>query len=183
METINSTAQIIEDSVKNILSIYDDETREGLFDTPKRVTRMYAELLTPIEFNFTAFDANGYDEMIIEKDIPFYSLCEHHLVPFFGTASVGYIPDKKIVGISKLSRTVEYYARRLQVQERMTQQIATYIQEKLSPLGIGVIIKARHLCQEMRGIKKQGSETITSCMKGVMLDKFETREEFIQLCK
>jgi GTP cyclohydrolase I len=182
MESINSNAQVVEDSIRKILQQYDNPLREGLLDTPKRVAKMYNELLTPPKFNFTVFSANKYDEMIIEKGIEFFSLCEHHIIPFFGVVHVGYIPNKKIVGISKLSRTVEFFARRLQIQERMTQEIADYLEDKLKPKGVGVIIQARHLCQEMRGVKKRDLITITSALKGVLLTKQKAREEFINLC-
>lgn len=177
------TTQAVESAVKTIIAQFDDVDRVGLRDTPSRVVRMYQELLTPVPFNFTTFPSEGYDEMVVQSGIEFFSLCEHHLVPFFGTVAIGYVPNGKLVGLSKLSRTVEYFARRLQVQERMTHQIACFLFEQLQPKGVGVIVRARHLCQEMRGIKKQGVETTTSALKGVMLHKQTTREEFLSLCK
>jgi GTP cyclohydrolase I len=183
MESINSKSQVVADSVKQILNVYDTASRDGLRDTPMRVARMYEELLTPQEFTLTCFPSEGYDEMVVETGIEFFSLCEHHMVPFFGTVSIGYIPGVSMVGISKLARTVEYFARRLQVQERMTIQIADYLYEKLMPRGIGVIITARHLCQEMRGIKKRNTSTITSALRGVLIGNTGAREEFLQLCK
>jgi len=179
----SATAQGVEGAVRTILSAFDCAERPGLIDTPARVARMYAELLTPREFAFTTFDSEGYDEMIVESNIEFFSLCEHHMVPFFGTVAIGYIPNGRLVGLSKLARAVEYYARRLQVQERMTSDIAAFLEENLKPKGVGVIVKARHLCQEMRGIKKRDIQTTTSVMKGVMLTNASAREEFLKLCR
>jgi GTP cyclohydrolase I len=142
---------------------------------------MYRELLTPVEFEFRTFSSDGYSEMIVESNIEFFSLCEHHMVPFFGVAAIGYIPNGKIVGLSKLARTVEYFARRLQVQERMTNQIAEYLEAKLEPQGVGVVVRARHLCQEMRGIKKRDVMTTTSALRGLMFTDSKAREEFLDL--
>ena len=158
-----------------------DATTPGLRDTPARVIRMYQELLTQLPVTFTTFPSDGYDEMIVESNIEFFSLCEHHMVPFFGTADVGYIPDQKIVGLSKLARVVEYYARGLQVQERLTQQIADRLEKELQPKGVGVVIRARHLCQEMRGIKKRDIMTTTSSLKGLMFNDHKARQEFLSL--
>lgn len=180
MEIINSKSQIIESAVKVILAIFVDSTREGTKETPSRVARMYQELLTPIEFNFTTFDANDYDEMILSKDIPFYTLCEHHLLPFFGTVTIGYIPGANICGISKLARTVEYFSRSINTQEYMTQNIANFLQKQLSPRGLGVIVRGRHLCQEMRGIQKR-SDMVTTCLKGLFLTEQKVKEEFLIL--
>jgi GTP cyclohydrolase I len=144
---------------------------------------MYAELLTPLSFDLTTFSSEGYDEMVVSSDIQFFSLCEHHMVPFFGTVAVGYIPNGKLCGLSKLARTVEFFARRLQVQERMTDQIARYLDERLSPRGLGVVVRARHLCQEMRGIKKRDIITTTSAMRGLMLEDAKAREEFLSLAR
>ena len=119
--------------------------------------------MTPPEFNPTTFDAKGYNQMIMERGITYYTFCEHHMLPFFGTVDIGYIPDDKIIGISKLPRTVEYYSKMLNTQEYFTDNIAKYLQEKLKPKGIGVVVRGRHLCQEMRGIKKRG-EMVTSCL-------------------
>ena len=123
------------------------------------------------------------DEMVVVKDIPFYSHCEHHLAPFFGTVTIAYVPDGKIVGLSKLSRVVSAFARRLQVQERLTNQIADALQEHLAPLGVGIVVTARHLCMESRGIEQQGSITITSALRGVMRDSASARSEFLALSK
>ncbi len=170
------------DIVRILERIGEDPKREGLIDTPKRVVKAWKELTTPPDFNPTVFDANGYDQMILEKGITFYTFCEHHMIPFFGTVDIGYIPDKKIIGISKLPRTVEYFSKMLNTQEYFTNNIAEYLNEKLKPKGIGVVVKGRHLCQEMRGVKKKG-QMITSCLKGQMLNNPIAREEFLDLCK
>ena len=135
------------------------------------------------EFTMTTFKNDGYDEMIVEVDIPFYSLCEHHLAPFFGTATVAYIPGERIVGISKLCRTVDHFARRLQVQERMTGEIAHFLHKELKPQGVAVLLRARHMCQEMRGVRKTGVETVTSYLLGAFGNNAETREEFMSIAK
>ncbi len=155
--------------------------REGLYETPGRVAKFYLEFLNPKPFEFTMFEGEQYNGIVISRDIPFYSICEHHLAPFFGVAHVGYLPDKRIVGISKLARTVDLYARRLQNQERMMTQIAETLMEKLEPKGVAVVVKARHLCQEMRGIQKPGIETVTSTMLGVFRDDLNARNEFLKL--
>lgn len=155
--------------------------REGLQQTPMRVADFWYEFLNPPKFKFTMFEGEQYDEIVLSRNIPFYSVCEHHMAPFFGVAHVGYLPDKKIVGISKLARTVDMFARKLQNQERLTQQIAGMLNEKLTPRGVAVVIKARHLCQEMRGIQKPGIETVTSKMIGVFKDDLNARTEFLKL--
>jgi len=173
----------LENNVKEFLDILgEDSNRNGLRDTPKRVARAWIELTTPPEFSLTTFDSNGYDEMIISKDINYYTFCEHHLLPFFGVVHIGYIPDKKIVGLSKLARTVECFSKRLNTQEYLTDNIAEFLYLNLKPKGIGVIIEGRHLCQEMRGIKKRG-KMITSALRGIFLSKLEAKEEFLKLCK
>jgi GTP cyclohydrolase I len=182
METITTATQDMENTIKELLDKIDNPGREGLTDTPKRVASMWKEFLSPQPFELTMFESNGYDQMIVSKGIKFHSFCEHHLVPFFGTCSIGYIPDKKLVGLSKLARTVDKYSRRLNTQEYMTEDIAQFLWSNLQPLGLGVVINGRHLCQEMRGIKKQG-EMITSALKGVFLTKPEAKEEFLKLCK
>jgi len=141
------------------------------------------EFLEPKEFNFTTFDAEGTDEMIIQTNIPFYSLCEHHVAPFFGVANVAYIPNGKIVGLSKLARTVDLYANRFQNQERITTQIAERLQNELNPLGVAVTLKAQHLCMCMRGVKKHDTWTSTSKMIGVFKDNLNARNEFLSLIK
>jgi GTP cyclohydrolase I len=173
--------KLIYDAITDIL-LAINEGQEGVKETPMRVANSYAELFNQKEFDFTLFPSRNIDEMIIEKDLPFYTFCEHHFLPFFGTISIGYIPNGNIVGISKLARTVDYFSRRLNTQEYMMADIADFIQEKLNPKGMGIVIKARHLCQEMRGIKKKG-EMVTSVMKGVFLENIHTRNEFLSLLK
>jgi GTP cyclohydrolase I len=170
-----------------IKAIGEDPGREGVRDTPRRVADMYDELfmgltLDPKEELSVEFE-EGHREMVILRDIPFYSMCEHHLLPFYGVAHVGYIPnaDGRVVGASKLARVVEIFARRLQIQERMTSQIADAIVEGIKPDGVGVVIQAEHLCMVMRGIKKPGSTIETSALRGTFQIKPETRAEFIAL--
>lgn len=165
----------------------EDPAREGLLRTPERVEKSLRWLTRGTES--TVEDAIGdaiFDEdhhnMVIVKDIEMYSLCEHHLLPFFGKVHIAYIPNGKIVGLSKLPRVVDVFARRLQVQERMTEQIATALMSVLAPKGVGVIVEAAHLCMMMRGVEKQNSRTITSAMKGTFLNDLRTREEFLRLC-
>jgi GTP cyclohydrolase I len=160
----------------------EDTLREGLAETPKRYVKFLREFLAPAQFNFTCFDAEGTDEMICQHGIPFYSLCEHHVAPFFGTATVAYIPDKKIVGLSKLARCVDFYANRLQNQERITTQIAERLQEELQPKGVAVFLKAEHLCMQMRGVKKHGAATSTVKLLGMFKENSTTRAEFLSLC-
>lgn len=170
-------------SLLNILGVATHE--EGLAETPRRLYRALLELTTPRPFKFTMFPSPGIDEMIIEKDIPFYSLCEHHVLPFFGTAAVAYIPGESIAGLSKLARTVQYFAAGLQTQEYLTHDIADAIDEWLQPKGVAVMLRARHLCMEIRGVKAPGVETVTSCMKGVFHpdEGNKARDEFLQLIK
>jgi GTP cyclohydrolase I len=174
----------IESAVSAILSaIGEDGSREGLVDTPARVRRMYAELTAgytadPDEvLNDAIFDV-GYSEMVLVKDIPFHSLCEHHLLPFAGSVAVGYIPDGRVIGLSKIPRVVDMYARRLQVQERLTQQIADFLMERLAPKGVGVVVEATHLCASMRGIRKPGMVMTTSAVLGIFRRSDKTRAEF-----
>jgi GTP cyclohydrolase I len=159
----------------------EDPTREGLKETPKRYIKFLKEFLTPKEFNFTCFDAEGTDEMILQTNIPFYSLCEHHIAPFFGVANIAYIPKDKIVGLSKLARTVDLYANRFQNQERITTEVAERIEKELNPLGVAVTLKAQHLCMCMRGVKKHDTWTTTSKMLGVFKNDLKARTEFINL--
>jgi len=161
----------------------DDPDREGLRDTPKRYLNFLAEFISPPAFNFTTFENEGADDMIAQTEIPFYSLCEHHLAPFFGVAAVGYIPKGRIVGLSKLARTVGHFAGRLQNQERITKQIADLLEEKLKPEGVAVVLRARHLCVEMRGVKAAGTVTTTSRMNGAFFDNPTARAEFLSLIK
>lgn len=174
----------IENKFKDILSsLGEDVNREGLLETPKRYIKFLKEFLSPPEYNFTTFDSEGYDQMIIESEIPFQSLCEHHCAAFWGTAAIAYVPDKKIVGLSKLARCLETFSRRLQNQERITMQVADFIQEKLEPKGVAVLLKARHTCMEMRGVRKHGVWTTTSCLKGCFKDDASCRNEFMSLSK
>jgi GTP cyclohydrolase IA len=165
------------------MGIGEDPDRAGLVDTPERVRRMYAELTAgyatdPEEvLNDAIFDV-GYSEMVLVKDIPFHSLCEHHLLPFAGTAAVAYIPDGRVIGLSKIPRIVDMYARRLQVQERFTQQIADFLMERLEPKGVGVVVEATHLCASMRGVRKPGMVMTTSSVLGLFRRSDKTRAEF-----
>jgi GTP cyclohydrolase IA len=156
---------------------------ESLAATPRRVAKSLAELLTARPYAFTTFpNEEDYDEMVVVRDIPFHSLCEHHLLPFFGVAHVGYIPVERIVGLSKLARVVEATGRRLQVQERMTTQIATYLNEALVPGGVAVVLEAEHLCMTIRGVAKPGARTVTSTLLGAFRDNAQTRQEFLSVC-
>lgn len=179
----------MEEQIRSILkTIGEDPDREGLLRTPQRVSQAL-EFLTqgyrmdPEKVINDALFTEDYEEMIVQKDIDFYSLCEHHMLPFFGKAHVAYIPHHKIVGISKLARLVDVYSRRLQVQERLTNQIATIIMEKLDALGVAVVIEAEHLCMRMRGIQKQNSFVITSTLLGAFRTRQETRNEFMTLIR
>jgi GTP cyclohydrolase I len=167
---------------QQILKALGENTeREGLKETPKRYIKFMREFLELKEFNFTTFNAEGTDEMILQTNIPFYSICEHHTAPFFGTADVAYIPNKKIVGLSKLARTVDLYANRFQNQERITTQIAERLQQELSPKGVAVHLKAQHLCMCMRGVKKHDTWTSTSKLLGVFKEDDKARGEFLRL--
>lgn len=178
----------IEGAVREIIeAIGEDPRREGLVDTPARVARMYAELfeglrIDPTEYLKVGFEA-GHDEMVILRDIPFYSVCEHHFMPFHGTAAVGYIPDGRVVGVSKLARLVEGYARRPQLQERLTSQVADALMDTLEPDGVAVVISAEHLCMTQRGIKKPGSRMVTSATRGTFRKNEVTRAEFLSLVR
>lgn len=170
------------DTVVRLLQIIgEDPRREGLLDTPRRYLSAFHEFLNPPTFNMTIFDAEKTDEMIVQLDIPFYSFCEHHLLPFFGKGYIAYIPDKKIVGLSKLARTLETFSRRLQNQERITNQVADYLQENLQAKGVAVVLKARHLCMEMRGVKTSDTNTVTSKLLGYFRTDERTRAEFLNL--
>jgi len=179
----------MEEQIRQILkAIGEDPDREGLRRTPERVaqaltflTRGYA--MDPAKVINEAVFTEEYEEMIVQKDIDFYSLCEHHMLPFFGKAQVAYIPNHKIVGISKLARLVDVFARRLQVQERLTNQIATTIMDKLDALGVAVVLEAEHLCMRMRGVEKQNSYVITSSLLGAFRSRVETRNEFMNLIR
>jgi GTP cyclohydrolase I len=165
-----------------LVALGKDPTSEHLSDTPRRVARSFAELLTPREFDLTTFpNDEGYDELVLAKNIPMQSLCEHHLLPFHGVAHVGYLPGERILGLSKLARIVELFARDLQVQERLTQQVADALQEHLAPKGVGVVIEAEHLCMSLRGVRATGSCTVTSALHGVLREDARSRQEFFAL--
>jgi GTP cyclohydrolase I len=170
-----------------ITAIGENPSREGLVDTPKRVAEMYTELFAGMDMDPIAELKIGYElghrELVILKDIPFYSMCEHHLLPFFGEVHIGYIPDAsgRVVGISKFARVVDIFARRPQIQERMTTQIADAIMEGLQPQGVAVVVQAEHLCMVMRGVKKPGTNIITSAIRGLFRQKAASRAEFFSL--
>ena len=166
-------------------AIGDDVGRDGLRDTPRRIADMYAEIfagltIDPMEYLKVVF-AVAHDEMVILRNIPFYSMCEHHFLPFHGEAHVGYVPDGRVVGISKLARVVEAFARRPQIQEQLTTQVAEAIMESLQPDGVAVVIEAEHLCMTMRGVQKPGSRMVTSAMRGQFKQSSVTRAEFLSL--
>jgi GTP cyclohydrolase IA len=155
---------------------------ESLAGTPARVARAYAEMLSPQPFDLTTFpNDEAYDELIVIRDIPFHSLCEHHLLPFIGVAHIGYLPGSRILGLSKFARVVEHFARRLQVQERLTSQIAQWLNENLSPRGVGVVLEAEHLCMSLRGVRAGGARTVTSALHGTVRHDERTRAEFLAL--
>lgn len=159
-----------------------DVEDEQLRETPRRMAEAYAELLTPTAFQPTTFpNEHGYDELVLVRSIPFHSLCMHHLLPFHGVAHVGYLPDERIIGLSKLGRVVELFARDLQVQERLTTQIANWIHEHLAPKGVGVVLEAEHSCMSLRGVQKVGAKTVTSALHGLIRDDPRTRQEFLAL--
>ncbi|MGH3738737.1 MAG: GTP cyclohydrolase I FolE [Micromonosporaceae bacterium] len=159
-----------------------DPSSAHLADTPRRVAQAYAELLTPREFNLTTFpNDEGYDELVLARDIPVQSLCEHHLLPFHGVAHVGYLPGARILGLSKLARVVELFARDLQVQERLTKQVADWLDVQLAPKGVGVVVEAEHLCMSLRGVRATGSRTVTSALHGLLRDDPRSRQEFFSL--
>lgn len=171
-----------EDNLVRVLEyIGEDPNREGLRETPKRYLKFMKEFLQPPQFNFTTFDGEGTDEMIIQTNIPFYSLCEHHIAPFFGFGHIAYIPNQKIVGLSKLARTLELYARRLQNQERITSQVAERLMEELDAKGVAVVLKAQHLCMSMRGVKKHDTWTSTSKLLGVFKEGKVRNEFFLNI--
>jgi GTP cyclohydrolase I len=172
-----------EGAVRDLLiALGQDPTTEHLADTPRRVALAYQELLTPRPFNPTTFaNDEGYDELVLARDIPFHSLCQHHLLPFQGVAHVGYVPGDRIIGLSKLARVVEHFARRLQVQERLTKQVGDWLTDRLAPRGVGVVIEAEHLCMSLRGVQAVGSRTVTSSLHGLLRDDARSRAEFLAL--
>jgi GTP cyclohydrolase I len=161
-----------------------DPTSAHLTETPRRVAESYAELLTARQFDLTTFpNDEGYNELVIARDVPVHSLCEHHLLPFSGVAHLGYLPGGQILGLSKLARVLELFSRDLQVQERLTQQVADWLQENLAPRGVGVVIEAEHLCMSVRGVRAAGSRTITSALHGALRDDARSRAEFFALTR
>ncbi|MCZ4492020.1 MAG: folE [Conexibacter sp.] len=165
-----------------LLALGADLDDESLRETPRRMAAALAELLTPLSFEATTFpNDGGYDELVVAQSIPFHSLCEHHVLPFHGVAHIGYLPGARIIGLSKLGRVVDLFARRLQVQERMTVQIADWLADQLAPKGIGVVLEAEHLCMSLRGVSKPGARTVTSALQGLVRDDPRTRQEFLAL--
>jgi GTP cyclohydrolase I len=159
-----------------------DVEDEGLQETPRRVADAYTELLTPHPFRPTTFpNEDGYDELIVARAIPFHSLCMHHMLPFHGVAHVGYLPGERIIGLSKLGRVVEYFSRHLQIQERLTTQVADWLERELEPKGVGVVLEAEHLCMSLRGVQKLGATTVTSALRGLVRTDPRTRQEFLAL--
>jgi GTP cyclohydrolase I len=157
---------------------------EDMFETPRRLVHAYAEMLTVPDFDSTTFsNAAGYDELVLVSDIPLRSLCEHHLLPFTGVAHVGYLPGERILGLSKFARTVDFFARRAQTQERLTTEIADHLQERLEPAGIGVVIEADHTCMSLRGARAEGARTVTAALRGLLRDDPKTRAEFLSLTR
>src|SRR5262244_1794102 len=179
----------MQDAIRTLLyELGENPDREGLIDTPKRVEKAYRFLTSGYRANIDQVLNNAlftvdYSEMVIVKDIDFYSLCEHHLLPFFGKCHVAYIPSDKVIGLSKIPRLVEVFSRRLQVQERLTNQIADTIRDAINPLGVAVVMEATHLCMSMRGVEKQNSFCVTSAMLGIFRDNARTRMEFLELIK
>lgn len=165
-----------------LASLGVDLSQEGLSDTPARMAKAWAEFFTPRPFDMTTFpNDEGYGDLVLARDIPFRSICEHHLLPFTGTAHVGYLPGGRILGLSKLARVVELFASRPQVQERLTQQVANWLRDQLAPLGVGVVLEAEHTCMTLRGVRATGSVTVTSAMHGLLREDGRSREEFFAL--
>jgi len=181
----NVNVALVRDTILQLIeAIGEDPEREGLQNTPDRVSRMYVELLSgytadPDEIINNALFNVSYDEMVLVRDIEFYSLCEHHMLPFIGRAHIAYIPAGKVIGLSKIPRIVDMYARRLQIQERMTRQIADLLQETLQPQGVAVVVEALHMCSMMRGVKKHDARMTTSAMHGAFRANLATRQEFL----
>jgi len=182
-------SESIADLVRRMLQLIgEDPERDGLRHTPERFEKALRFLTSgyhqdPKKLLNGAMFSVCYDQMVLVKDIEVYSLCEHHMLPFFGKCHVAYIPDKRVVGLSKIPRLVNMFARRLQIQERLTNQIASAIQQEIAPFGVGVVVEARHLCMVMRGVEKQNSQTVTSAMLGAFRENVQTREEFLSLIR
>jgi GTP cyclohydrolase IA len=173
----------VEQAARDLLrGLGADVEAAGLAETPRRVAEAYAELLTPRPFRPTTFpNDEGYDELIVARAIPFHSLCMHHMLPFHGVAHVGYLPSERIIGLSKLGRVVEFFSRDLQIQERLTTQVADWLERELEPKGVGVLLEAEHTCMSLRGVQKPGAETLTSALRGLVRDDARTRQEFLAL--
>lgn len=174
--------EILEGSVSNILFAIGEHDRDGTFRTPERYANFLQEFLSPAPFELTTFEREECDQMVVVRGIRFYSICEHHLLPFFGSADVAYLPGEHLIGLSKIARLVDWHSRKLQNQERITTQIASSIEEHLDPVGVGVVLRARHLCMEMRGIQKQAT-TVTSALTGAFRDDEKVRSEFLDLSR
>jgi GTP cyclohydrolase IA len=171
-----------ENAARDLLrAIGADVESPDLRETPRRVAASFAELVTPAEFGATVFRNQGYDELVLVRDISFQTLCMHHLLPFHGVAHVAYLPGESIIGLSKLARVVEFFARDLQLQERMTVQIADWLEHELAPRGVGVVLNAEHMCMTIRGVRKPGSRTVTSALRGTLRTDARTRQEFFSL--
>jgi GTP cyclohydrolase I len=167
-----------------LVALGQNPAGDHMLETPRRVASAFAEMLTPTPVNPTTFpNDEGYDELVLARDIPFHSLCQHHMLPFKGVAHVGYLPGDRILGLSKLARVVELFARDFQVQERLTKQVADWLQQHLTPKGVGVVLEAEHLCMSLRGVQKSGTRTITSALHGLIRDDPRTRQEFLALTK
>jgi GTP cyclohydrolase I len=175
--------QAAADAVRALLvALGQDTGSESLRETPRRVAASFAELLAAPDFDLKTFpNDEGYDEMVVARDIPFASLCEHHLLPFIGLAHVAYVPGDRILGLSKLARVVELFASRLQVQERLTTQVADWLQENVQPKGVGVVLEAEHMCMTIRGVRAEGAKTVTSALHGALRNDPRTRAEFLSL--
>ena len=173
----------VEQAARDLLrGLGADVDADGLEETPRRMAEAYAELLTPHAFRPTTFpNDEGYDELIVARAIPFHSLCMHHLLPFQGVAHVGYLPGESIIGLSKLGRVVEFFSRDLQIQERLTTQVADWLERELEPKGVGVVLEAEHMCMSLRGVQKLGAQTLTSSLRGLVRDDPRTRQEFLAL--
>jgi len=189
LRVVNPSPQVddleAERAVRDLLvALGRDPRGEHLADTPARVARAFTEMLTPRPFDLTTFpNDESYDELVLARDIPFQSLCQHHLLPFHGVAHVGYIPGDRILGLSKLARVVELFASDLQVQERLTQQVADWLEAHVAPRGIGVVLEAEHMCMSLRGVRSHGARTLTSAVRGLIRDDERSRQEFFALTR